>query len=200
MTILYLNWSLRKLYKLNSIAEYMRKSILVVLIIFAIFAMFFISEAYLKSGGEDNKIRDISGKLFIIGNYCGGANPGNEILEELSKPKIYPNAKLFVTKAIRVASEEYLYDKRYRSVGSIIKEFSSDENGDFTIELEDGIYCFLNSEKETGYNAWRNEYCKEICLSNESVDSKCENYNLEVKKDTKNIKIRLYEYCKNESV
>ncbi len=81
--------------------------------------------------------RTVSGKVVQTSNYCGGANPSEEILEFLRKEKSFPNKEVFV----RAGSVNAIKQ-------TILQKFTSDAEGNFKILLPPGDYCFIDDSKK----------------------------------------------------
>lgn len=95
-----------------------------------------LTEAY---QGESKAARrvTISGTVYEIHQYCGGANPSEEILEAVRRPRPLANYELYV----RAGSANAL-------ASLVVLKFSSDANGNFQIELPQGEYCVIEAGKK----------------------------------------------------
>lgn len=80
--------------------------------------------------------RTISGKVVQTSDYCGGANPSEEILEFLRKEKPFPNKEVFVRAG------------NVNAIKQTILKFTTDAEGNFKISLPPGDYCFIDDSKK----------------------------------------------------
>ena len=89
--------------------------------------------------GESNAERrvTISGTVFETRQYCGGANPSEEILEAVRRPRPLANYELYV----RSGSANAL-------ANPVLLKFISDANGNFQIALPEGEYCIIEAAKK----------------------------------------------------
>lgn len=78
----------------------------------------------------------ISGKITQTSSYCGGAAPSPEMLEEYETPKPYIGKTLYVRKGNRNNLKE-----------KIILSFKADAKGNFSFQLEPGIYSIIVEEQ-----------------------------------------------------
>ncbi len=90
-----------------------------------------------RPGKKSSRTRVLSGRVVQTSSYCGGANPSQEILEELRKQKPYPNKTLFV----RAGTVNDL-------AKPILQRFASDAEGNFKISLPPGDYCIVEEAKK----------------------------------------------------
>jgi len=95
-----------------------------------------LTEAY---QGESNAARHVTifGTVYEIHQYCGGANPSEEILEAVRRPRPLANYELYV----RAGSANAL-------ANPVLLKFSSDANGNFQIALPEGDYCIIEAGKK----------------------------------------------------
>lgn len=94
----------------------------------------------------------VSGSVMQIISYCGGAQPPQQVLDSMNKPKGMAFARLFLK--LGEDNREHV-----REVHRII----ADTNGNFSIYLPAGHYCFVEG--------WK---AKPIKLSlNQNIDSAC---------------------------
>lgn len=84
--------------------------------------------------GEDKKMT-ISGQVIVTEDYCGGAAPPDELVENLRKPHPYANAELFIRSTAKV--------KGSTTIGKI----RTSENGKFSIDLPVGKYAVVTNSK-----------------------------------------------------
>ena len=85
--------------------------------------------------GKSDK-RTISGKVSQTFDYCGGVEPSPEMLAELTSPQVYPDKKFYIRKDT-INSEKK----------SIILNFISDQDGNFSFQLDPGTYMILLEEQ-----------------------------------------------------
>jgi len=78
-----------------------------------------------------------SGTVTETREYCGGANPSDEILEALRRPQPLAHHKLYVRRGSKNAL-----------ANPILLEFSTDAEGKFQIELLEGEYCLIEEGKK----------------------------------------------------
>jgi len=89
--------------------------------------------------GDPNVLHRVtlSGTATETRQYCGGANPSDEILETLQRPRPLARHKLF----LRRGSKNVL-------AHPVLLEFSTDADGKFQIELPEGEYCLIEEGKK----------------------------------------------------
>lgn len=105
---------------------------------------------------NQNKTVIIKGKVTQTTRYCGGARPTQEMLDQMAIPVPYPNKKFY----IRKGSTNDLACK-------VIKSFSTDSIGLFSIYLEPGTYSIILDEQVRALNL------KDYKFANIVVDDKC---------------------------
>jgi len=98
-------------------------------------------------------------------NYCGGANPPDELLERLKIPKAYANMDIYISKE--------------SNINNVIK-ITADANGKVTTSLSDGKYYLFMPEKiaakstnerdEKGCITWKNTPNGDFSISNGSKE------------------------------
>ena len=87
--------------------------------------------------GKNLILKKISGKVTQTSDYCGGAPPPQELIDELLKEKAFPNKKLYIREsAVNMLSKP------------VIKEFTVGDNGTFEISLPSGQYCIIEDVKK----------------------------------------------------
>lgn len=107
-------------------------------IIFGIIAIVSICSAFnLKQKTECAKKINVTGTVMHTGVFCGGMRISDERLDEIKKPKIFSNKKLFVKKGIT-------NDLKKKPV----LEFISDSSGNFSFSLPPGEYCIVEELKK----------------------------------------------------
>ena len=79
----------------------------------------------------------ISGIVTETRQYCGGANPSEEILEAVRRPRPLADYELYV----RPGSTNAL-------ANPVLLKFTTDANGNFQIALPEGEYCILEAAKK----------------------------------------------------
>ncbi|MEM6271989.1 MAG: hypothetical protein AAF998_21305 [Bacteroidota bacterium] len=80
----------------------------------------------------------VRGKVFLTRDYCGGAAPPAELLEELRTPKPYPNMVVY---ARRGESNARPTEERM--------QVTTGPEGEFEFSLEPGTWCLFIEEKGT---------------------------------------------------
>ena len=83
----------------------------------------------------------IKGKIFTTQDYCGGAAPSPQILENLKKEQLADN-QLF---CIKKWSDDFLTQP-------VLQEFTTTENGTFTVTLPKGKYGIFTKEKTQDFS------------------------------------------------
>lgn len=136
-----------------------------------------------ESGKAKPKPLDITGKMQIVHDYCGGAR----VVEEDPSPKPYP-APQGTTLYVRRGGSAI--DKT-----TVIDSVTCDTAGNFKMKLAPGTYGF--------YEKWKTEHF--VMPANtqfETWDTACYRYNynkpdfqLTVKAKMKDVKITLYRHC-----
>ncbi|MES2591366.1 MAG: hypothetical protein V4608_05745 [Bacteroidota bacterium] len=119
-------------------------------IILGIIAILSICTAFnLKPKTECAKKVSVSGTVMHTGVFCGGMRISDERLEEIKKPKVFANKKLFVKKGTK-------NDLKKKPV----LEFVSDSSGNFSFSLPPGEYCIVEELKKDkkNYDKLLNEY------------------------------------------
>ena len=100
----------------------------------------------------------ISGTITQTHSYCGGAAPPRELIEELKTPKPLPGKKMYIIKGDTNTTGR-----------DIILNFISDENGNFSFQLEPGLYSVLLEEQISAPDA------KKYRTETQSIDESCYN-------------------------
>ncbi|HKR04185.1 MAG TPA: hypothetical protein VJY62_06060 [Bacteroidia bacterium] len=91
----------------------------------------------------------LKGSVNIIHVYQGGAEPGREILEEISKPVPFINTKLFLKKTY------------YGNLAYIIQ---TDSSGNFDLNIKPGVYnIYLSDENASSKKMIDSTDVKSIC-------------------------------------
>ena len=74
----------------------------------------------------------LSGKILIVGSYCGGAAPSRELLEEIRRPKPCLEKHFFLKKGDANSAKN-----------PVIDVINVDSTGSFSFQLKQGAYCIL---------------------------------------------------------
>lgn len=90
-----------------------------------------------RSKAKTAGLRTVCGKVVQTSDYCGGANPSEEILEFLRKEKPFPDKEVFVRAGNVNAINQ-----------TILQKFTTDLEGNFKISLPPGDYCFIDESKK----------------------------------------------------
>jgi hypothetical protein len=98
----------------------------------------------------------VFGKVTQTSPYCGGAKPPKELLDQLATPVAYPNKKFYIR-----------LGKTNNAKASIIKSFTADSAGSFSIRLVPGTYSIILEEQVHKMKA--SNYTKKY----ELADNKC---------------------------
>ena len=85
---------------------------------------------------KEKKTFTISGKVDQLHSYCGGARPTQEILDEFSQPKPYPD-KIFYVKEGNTNNID----------GKVIASFTTKQDGSFSFQLPKGTYSIIVAEQ-----------------------------------------------------
>ena len=88
------------------------------------------------AGDNSSKTFKVTGQLMSTRDYCGGAAPPAELLQEMRTPKPYPGMTIYARSGDA-------------NTGPIKAEFSSDTDGEgrFSFDLPPGTWCILIAEK-----------------------------------------------------
>ena len=98
----------------------------------------------------------VSGKVTQTSPYCGGARPPKELLDRLATPVAYPNKKFYIRQG-KVNSVK----------AKVIKSFTTDSAGEFSVQLAPGTYSIIQEEQLHKIKAV--DYTKKYQV----VDNKC---------------------------
>lgn len=85
---------------------------------------------------KKNSCCNISGTVTSTSQYCGGAEPSRELLDEYGRPKPMAGKELFV-KAGKENSKK----------NKIVCSFKTDSLGNFKFQLAKGSYCIVEKSK-----------------------------------------------------
>ena len=105
----------------------------------------------------------ITGVITETSSYCGGAAPSDELIKELETPKPIAFKKMFVKSG-----------NVNKANAKVIKEFTTDSLGQFSLKLPYGQYCLVDEDKvnDAKYKLILTKYAVKT-ESNEPVDPKC---------------------------
>ncbi len=78
----------------------------------------------------------VSGTIKLSTDYCGGADPGDEVLASMRQPIPLKNKTIYIKRG----------NKNF-SKGKIIQKATSDDNGVFNVYLASGLYCVVEEYK-----------------------------------------------------
>lgn len=95
-----------------------------------------LTDAYKAESNAARRVT-ISGTVTETHQYCGGANPSEEILEAVRRPRPVANYELYV----RAGSANAL-------ANPVLLKFSTDASGNFQIALPEGDYCIIEAGKK----------------------------------------------------
>lgn len=139
-----------------------------------------------KIATTTQKEYQISGNVTVTNSYCGGAPPSNEMLQKITAPKSYVGKKFHVR-----------LGEINTSNTPLLKSFTVDENGNFSIQLPAGKYAIIQDEQASPMEA------KALKRENIKVDELCLKkwwekpyYILEVKNEAiTNLKFEFHKRC-----
>lgn len=104
-----------------------------------------------------------TGKLFTVTgmvtqtfSYCGGAAPPKQILDKLKTPVPYPGKKFYIRSG-KINTVE----------AKIVRSFTTDSSGGFSVSLEAGLYSIIQEEQLNKINA--SDYTRQ----NQEADEQC---------------------------
>lgn len=78
----------------------------------------------------------VSGTVFETRSYCGGANPSDEILEAVQRPRPLARHEIY----IRAGSTNAL-------TSTVLLKLTTDVKGNFQVKLPEGVYCVIEAAK-----------------------------------------------------
>lgn len=88
-----------------------------------------------QTNNTDSSSNDeITLKIEYTSNYCGGANPPDELIQKLKTPKKY--------------SEMEIYLSRKDNLSGDLTKLKTDENGEVSTSLNTGTYYLFMPEKK----------------------------------------------------
>jgi hypothetical protein len=83
----------------------------------------------------------VHGMVTQTADYCGGAMPSDEMLEQLKSPKPLADKELFIQIGVRNKPSR-------KGQNTFYKKVMTDKNGAFTVKLKSGLtYCFIEDWK-----------------------------------------------------
>jgi len=98
----------------------------------------------------------IHGLVEQTSSYCGGARPSQEMLDRLATPISYPNKKFYIRQG-----------KINHTEAKIVKSFTTDSTGKFSIRLKPGTYSIIVEEQLYSIDTIKYEN------ENQEVDRQC---------------------------
>jgi len=117
----------------------------------------FISSSWVHTGLNSKNSRKflVTGSIMQTTSYCGGAQPTQKILDSFNTPKGIPFGKLFVKSGAKNIEG-----------APVIERINADANGNFSVYLPEGKYCFVEEWKIKPFKLPLNNV-------NHKVDSTC---------------------------
>lgn len=98
----------------------------------------------LKKGSA--KLVSIQGQITQTAAYCGGAQPSEEMLQQMAKPKPFPNKEI----VIKIGPKNKVGNAVY-------KRIVTDQDGKFTVRLKSNmVYCFIEDWKAKPFKVPQN--------------------------------------------
>jgi hypothetical protein len=88
----------------------------------------------------------VLGKVFVVKEYCGGARPSLELLNEMKIAKPFANKILVIKKGKMNLGENQ----------PLIAKVMCNSNGEFNVELPPGMYCVLEEYKLKPFSVPKN--------------------------------------------
>lgn len=79
------------------------------------------------------RLYTVTGSIYVTSDYCGGANPPEELLENLQIPKPYPGKKIFIRSGTKNDFDQ-----------PILYALTTDSAGLFSFQLPAGSYCIVD--------------------------------------------------------
>ncbi len=118
-------------------------------------ALTFIIACGPKAASQTGLEFKVSGRITQTHSYCGGARPPEDLLKKLNTPAPYSGKKLFVRSGTSNSTEK-----------SIIREFTADSSGYFSIQLPAGTYCVVVEDqvKALDIQSFKNKTTKNLKL------------------------------------
>lgn len=94
-----------------------------------------------KMAKDNNRVYTVTGSIYLTSDYCGGANPPEELLENLKTPKPYQGKKIYLRAGNTNNFEQ-----------PILYSIITDTAGKFILLLPKGDYCIVDEYRTTaGY-------------------------------------------------
>ena len=127
----------------------------------------------------------VSGTVVQTREYCSGAAPPPELLQELRAEKPVAGKTIFVREGVE------------NTLSNIVAEFTSDNDGTFILQLPPGQYCFVEQKKkdDLNINNFQDQYTRvtsEQCL--QEWWKQCDT-TIQVTKDTADVILKYHETC-----
>jgi len=100
----------------------------------------------------------VSGHIFISHQYCGGADPGENMIREIEKPQAKPGFKLYLKEGSTNNSNR-----------KILRTIVCDSTGAFEVKLPRGKYCIIDEQRinpVVKHNSDKNYDYDEDCFKN----------------------------------
>lgn len=92
------------------------------------------------------KLVSIQGQITQTADYCGGAQPSEEMLAEMARPKPLPNKEI----VIKIGPKNKVGNAVY-------KKIVTDQNGKFIVRLQSNmVYCFIEDWKAKPFKVPQN--------------------------------------------
>lgn len=131
-------------------------------VLIPIICLAFLSFNLVNSEKKAKKV-SVSGTVTQTRNYCGGARPSDEIINQLRTPRPVSGKKIYIKKG-EVNSPD----------SKVILTLRTDANGNFKAKLRPGKYLVVDSLKKdmTHYNMLLKTY-KNQTASYEPIDTTC---------------------------
>ena len=118
----------------------MHKTTLIVLVIIVSVVIGACTQFNDKNSLNNANLKTIFGKIVQTSDYCGGAAPPQEMIDELIREKPFPDKELYIREGnVNLLSKP------------IIKGFVSDKDGKFEISLPQGRYCVIEKIKKENF-------------------------------------------------
>jgi hypothetical protein len=127
----------------------------------------------------------VAGSIMQTASYCGGAQPSQEILDSFNTPRGIPFEKLFIKEGLTNGESS-----------NIVDTVIANANGNFSIDLPRGNYCFVEEWKSGAFKL-------PLKSKDQTIDSSCYknlyntcDFQLNIEnKDVENIKIIFHRKC-----
>ena len=127
---------MNRIKTLNLEDPIMKDIFIPVVLILLITTSILLSCSVSKYSNERNFAYNVSGKIITNKLYCGGAQPTQAILDALKTPIAFKNKTLYV----KYQSDNY-------SEQEVVSSFTSNNLGEFTLQLKPGKYAVFVEEQ-----------------------------------------------------